>query len=115
MSLLTKSVPIVTLADGTDLSTVRLGPCVLRMIRFELGTLSTPDITITEEPGGKTLLGVLAVAADTDYVPTVLGQDSAGADIVDVGLPTLVLSRIQVAVAGGGDTKTGRLIFFYEH
>ena len=115
MSLLTRSVPITTAADGTDLTTIRLGPCVIRMIRLELGTLDTPDITITEEDGGKMLLGVAAVAADADYYPTVLGQDNAGADVLGAAVPVPVLDRIEVATVGGGDTFTGRLIFFYEH
>ena len=115
MSLLVRSVPIVTAADGTDLTTIRLGPCVLRLIRFELGTLSTPDITITEEDGGKVLLDVAAVAADTDWIPAVLVQDNAGADIAGAATPVPVLDRIQIATAGGGATLSGRLIFFYEH
>ncbi len=115
MSLLTKSVPIVTAADGTDLTTVRLGPCRLHMIRFELGTLSTPDIAITEQPGNKTLLSVAAVAASKDYLPTMLGQTTGGVDVAGAGLPMPVLDRIQIAIAGGGDTLTGRLIFLYEH
>jgi hypothetical protein len=115
MSLLTRSVPITTAADGTDLTTVRLGPCVLRLIRLELGTLSTPDIVITEEPGAKTVLDVAAVAADGDYSPTMLGQTTGGVDVPGAALPMPVLDRLQVATAGGGDTKTGRLIFLYEH
>jgi len=115
VSLLVRSVPIVTAADGTDLTTIRLGPCVLRLIRFELGTLSTPDITITEEDGGKTILSVAAVAADKDYMPTMLGQTTGGVDVVGAGVPMPVLDRLQIVVAGGGDTLSGRLIFFYEH
>jgi hypothetical protein len=115
MSLLTKSVPITTAADGSDLTTVRLGACILRLIRLELGTLSTPDILITEQPGNKTLLSVAAVAADKDYTPTMLGQTTGGVDVVGAALPMPVLDRIQIAIAGGGSVLTGRLIFFYEH
>jgi hypothetical protein len=115
VSLLSRSVPIITAADGSDLTTVRLGPCVLRLIRFELGTLSTPDITITEQPGNKTLLSVAGVATDKDYLPTMLGQTTGGVDVVGAALPMPVLDRLQIATSGAGDTKTGRFIFFYEH
>lgn len=117
MSLLTYSVPIVTAADGSDQTTVRLGPCLIHLVRLELGTLSTPDITITEQPGNKTLLSVTAVAADTDWLPSDLASTAAagGADVAGAALPVPVLDRIQINVTGGGNTLTGRLIFLYQH
>jgi len=114
MSLLTKSVPINTVADGSDLVTVRLGACVLRAVRVELGTLSTPDIAITEQPGNTSILSVSGVAADGTYYPSVLADNASGVDVVGAAWPVPVLDRIQVAIAGGGDTTSGRLIFLYE-
>lgn len=115
MSLLTHRVPINVAADGTHMDTVRLGPCVLRMIRVELGTLSTPDFTITEQPNNKTILGVSALATDKDYLPTILGSNTAGADVVGAALPTTILGRIQIATAGAGVSTSGEITFFYEH
>jgi hypothetical protein len=115
VSLLVRTVPINVAADGTDLTTVRLGPCVLRMIRVELGTLSTPDITITEQPNNKTILGVSALATDKDYLPTILGAGSNGADVAGAALPAPILGRLQIAIAGAGVSTSGEITLFYEH
>jgi hypothetical protein len=115
VSLLVRSVPINVAADGTDLTTVRLGPCVLRMIRVELGTLSTPDITITEQPINKTILGVAGLATDKDYLPTILGGDASGVDVGGAGLSVPVLGRLQIDTAGAGVSTSGEITFFYEH
>lgn len=128
MSLLVKKVPLITNGDGDATATVRLGPCVLRMVRLKVGTLTTPDVTITAEPVGTTLLDVSAVAADTDYTLAGKVQDSTGADVASGPIPdgnggvtvnawssVPVLDRLQVVVAGGGANKTGELTFLYEH
>lgn len=114
MSLLTESIPIETASDGTDLSTFRAGGILLHAIRLELGTLSTPDFTITEQPNGDSILAVAAVAADKTWYPSVLDDDAAGADVAGSARPYPVYDRIQIATAGGGANKTGRLILLYE-
>jgi hypothetical protein len=114
MSLLTRRVPINVAADGSDLTTVRLGACILRMIRVELGTLSTPDFAITEQPNNKSLLAVSGVAADKDYYPAVLASSAVGADIAGAGVATPVIGRIQIATSGAGISTTGEITFLYE-
>jgi hypothetical protein len=113
MSLAIKSVPIITDGTGAASATVR-GVCVVRCIDFELGTLSTPDIDITDDPVGTVMLSVDGVNADTRYVPTILGTDDAGADVAGAALPFPVMSRIQIDITGGGASKAGRLVFLYE-
>ena len=114
MSLLVEQVPITTLPNGTDLSTVRAGGCIVRAIRVLVGTLSMPDITITEQPSNTTILAVTGLAADASYVPLMVGQDHAGADITGSAVPIPVVDRIQIAIAGGGDTKTGQVSLLLE-
>ena len=114
MSLAVKSVPIVTDGAGAASVTVRAGGLVLRAVRLELGTLSTPDITLTEEPGSTAILAVTGVAADTTWYPTVLGDNGSGVDVTGAALPIPVYDRILVVVAGGGATTTGRLVLMYE-
>ena len=113
MSLATKSVPIVTDGTGVASATVR-GVCVVRCIDFELGTLSTPDIDIIDAPVGTVMLSVDGVATDKRYIPTILGTDTAGANVAGAALPFPVMGRIQIDVTGGGASKTGRLVFLYE-
>lgn len=114
MSIDIESVPVTTLADGTDLSTLRAGGFILHGIRIELGTLDTPDITITEEPIGTTILAVTGLAADGDYTPLVEGHDDAGDAIVGSAAPVNVYGRLEIATSGGGDTKTGVVRFLVE-
>lgn len=115
MTLLVRTVPINVAADGTDLTTVRLGPSVLRMIRVELGTLSTPDITITEQDNNKNILTVAALATDKDYFPSVLASNTSGVDVVGAGLGTPILGRLEIAIAGAGVSTSGEITFLYEH
>lgn len=114
MSILIKSVPIVTAADGSASVDVRAGGLILRAVRVEVGTLSTPDFAITEQPGNTAILSVAAVAADTTYYPSVLSDNASGVDVVGAGVPIPVFDRIQILVSGAGDTKTGRVILLYE-
>jgi hypothetical protein len=115
VSLLTQVVPINVAADGSDLTTVRLGPCVLRMIRIEKGTLDTPDITITEQPINKSVLALTGLAADKDVIPTMLGGNGTGVDVVGAALPMPILERLQIVVAGAGVSTSGQITFLYEH
>lgn len=114
MSILTKSVPIITAADGSASVDVRAGGLVLHAVRVEVGTLSTPDITLKEQPANTTILAVTGVAADTTYYPSVLSDNASGVDVVGAAVPVPVYDRIEITVAGGGDTLTGRLILLYE-
>jgi hypothetical protein len=108
-----RSVPIVTAAGGTFSATVR-GVTILRRIDLELGTLSTPDIDITDEDSGVVVLSVNGVNADTQYFPTILGTDDAGADVTGAALPFPVMGRLQIEVTGGGNVTSGRLLILYE-
>jgi hypothetical protein len=114
MSIQVKSVPIVTDGSGDALNTVRAGGVILRQIRIELGTLTTPDITITEEPEGTSILALTGLNADKTVTPLVVGQDDAGEDIVGSAAALPVYSRIQIQTAGGGNAKTGRVVFLLE-
>lgn len=109
-ALVTQSVPLTTASDGTAARDVRMGSCQLLAVKVELGDLSTPDITLTDEPTGTELLAVTGVAADTLYTLAAAVQGSDGEDVSGAYAPPMVLGRIHVAVAGGGDTKTGRLV-----
>ncbi len=114
MSLAVQSVPILTNGSGVDASTIRAGGAVIRRIVIEVGTLSTPDIAITDEPSGVSILAVAGLTDDASYVPLQVGQDDAGADISGSAVPVPVIERIQIATSGGGATKAGRVLFLLE-
>lgn len=113
MSFIEQSVPIVTDGTGVASADVRIGGGILHCVALELGTLSTPDIALTDEPAGIALLTVAGVAADTRWNLGTLAQKPDGTNSTTyVRVP--VMGRIHVAVTGGGNVKTGRLVFLIE-
>jgi hypothetical protein len=87
---------------------------VVRGISVEIGTLTTPDIAITDDTWGTSLLSVTGLAADAVYRPSAPLQAAAGTDIADSSAPATVMGRIKVAVSGGGSQKTGRIHLLLE-
>lgn len=114
MSLLSQSVPLNTDNAGAVTRDVRVAPGRLHAVVVELGTLETPDITLTDEPAGVTLLGVTGVATDKRYLLVAQAQGSAGTNTSGAFVTPSVFGRIHVVVAGGGDTKTGRIVLLVE-
>jgi hypothetical protein len=114
VSVLTKRVPIVTNGSGVSAASVRLGAARLLAIDVALGTLSTPDITITEQPANVVVMAVAGLAASTRYNPSVALTGDDGAAVAGAFGPYVALGRLDVAIAGGGATKIGELTFTYE-
>lgn len=115
MSLITYRLPIVTNSSGVASATVRAAGCRLVAVEVTLGSLSTPDIELTDEPSGRSLLAVAGLAADAFYQPAAQMADPAdGTDLSGAfGVPT-VTGRIEVAITGGGDTTTGEITVVIE-
>jgi hypothetical protein len=81
----------------------------LLAVDVDLGDLVTPDITITDEPAGTTLLAVSSPSDGDRFRPTVVAQDDSGADIVGSYVPAEVLGSVKVVIASGGANKTGTI------
>lgn len=109
-TLITQSVPLTTDASGVCVRDVRFGSAQLIAIEVELGSLETPDITITDEPSGRSLLAKTGLAADAHYVMSAQQQKADGTNLTGAFGPPVITGRVHVAIAGGGDTKTGRLV-----
>jgi len=112
MSIVIRRVPILTDSSGDDVSTVLIKGRLAK-VTLELGSLTTPDLTITDEPAGTTLLADAGVASDTDYYPSVVMCDDAGAPVAGFSEP-IVFGRLQVTIAGGGATKAGAVALAIE-
>lgn len=109
-----RSVPITTDGTGVASATVRAGGCKLLAVEVELGTLSTPDILITDEDSGRELVNKAGLATDAHYTLGIQLQDTDGTDLTGAfGVP-IVTGRIEIAVTGGGATKTGRVVLVTE-
>lgn len=95
--------------DGAGAATVQTNFYgELIAIDLTLGTLSTPDIAITEEPAGTEILTVAGVAADTRYYPSAEAAGTDGAGLTEYA-HVVVLGKLQVAVTGGGANKSGEI------
>jgi hypothetical protein len=106
-------VPIKTAADGTFTTDVRMYG-VIEAIAVRLGSLDTPDITVTDGLTGGAILAVTGVAADARYHPRVKVQTSVGADADPVVLDKPAVTGIcRVAVAGGGNAKSGVVVVLF--
>jgi len=79
----------------------------LRAVRVELGTLSTPDFVIKDQPADVNLLTVAGVASDTTYYPQVATNDPADGTAGDAFTSPVVFGKIVITVAGGGASKSG--------
>jgi hypothetical protein len=116
VSILTRTVPLRTNGDGDASATVRAGGCRLLAVDFSLGTMAAADLTITDEPSGRQLLAVPDIEADAFYQPMVIGQNTDGSDVSSLGghVIPVVLGRIEIAIANGGDTLTGEVTLVLE-
>lgn len=95
---------------------------VIHGIEIKIGTLSTPDVAITDDTYSKTILSVTGVAADTRYTPSVNLQTSAGAsaDVSDesgvnvqaLG-PAICMGDLKIAVTGAGNGTSGEVVILY--
>lgn len=92
---------------------------VIYGIELVIGTLSTPDIDVTDSKYSKTLLSVDGVAADTMYTPSEFLQaaDATTAALVGTGMkaaaPAAIMGTLSVAVTGGGANTRGTVYILY--
>lgn len=115
MSIIARAVPLLTDGSGVASATVRAGGCRLLGVSLELGTLDTPNVAITDEPNGTELLSLAAAAADGVFQPMVAASDPAdGTALTGAFAAPAVFGRIEVAVTGGGASKTGEITLLLE-
>lgn len=75
----------------------------------DTGDLSTPDLDITDEPTGTSLLHSAAMAGDAIYYPQVASTDITDGTAGDGFVSPAVFGHLKVVIAGGGDTNTGTI------
>jgi len=119
VTLLAKTVPITTDAEGNRTITVRAGGCRLHAVDIgDLGDLEAFDLTITEQPQDISLLALTGINATARHHIGVPMSATDGTSLVVEGVgsyaPPVVLSRIQIVVANGGDSKSGEITLLLE-
>ncbi len=109
----TKYVRLTTNAAGAASVDIRLTGQILA-VAFDIGDLSTPDLSVTDVTTGDIVVAETGLAADKNYYPRRLVQlATTGADIAATYEQPTVIGTLRAAVAGGGDTKTGYLRVAY--
>lgn len=82
-------------------------------VKFDAGDLSTPDLDITDEPDGTNLLSINSAATAIYYLQAQTA-DPADGTAGDTYVSPVVFGHVEVAITGGGDTKTGYVWLFFK-
>lgn len=118
MAIRTKQINILTDGAGAFSVTVT-APGLIRAIGLDVGTLSTPDIDVTDAITGESALSVDGVAADAVWHPKVLAKSPAGVALDVEGLVAYespaILRTATIALTGAGNGTTGVLYLFLEN
>lgn len=107
--------------DGSGNFSVAVGGITGRVsaIAVVKGTLSTPDIAITDTITADPILTVAGVAADTRYQPKVIASDPADGSALDTAGDVAyeapaVIRGVTIAVTGAGVATSGTLYLVIE-
>lgn len=115
MSVLEYRIPIIPNGDGEASGTVRAAGAKLLGVQVEMGTISSMDVAITDEPSGRSLLALSGQSADAQFQPAQQLADPAdGTDLTGAfGVPT-VFGRLEVAVTNGDEAAQGEITIVVE-
>jgi hypothetical protein len=114
-----KTVSIRTAADGSY-TWSRSFRGTIRAIEIQLGDLSTPDIAITDDTYSTNILTLTGISASAVHRPSAFleAADGTTAALVGTGMKGAtaisIMGVLKVAVTGGGDTKSGKVIILYD-
>jgi hypothetical protein len=114
MAMHSKAYSITTAADGSATLSITQFYGVIEAIAVRLGSLDTPDVTITDGLSAGSVLAVSGLATDKRYHPRVLAQDDSGANITDNYTRPAISGQLKIVIAGGGNKKTGSVIVVWE-
>lgn len=108
-----KVITINTDGAGDGSAEVRLYGVIVGL-GVRLGTLSTPDVTVTDGLTGAPVYADTGLATDVRVIPRVPVQDEDGNDIADTFDKPVITGLLQITVSGGGSNKTGEVVVVYE-
>lgn len=113
MSVRTKTIRLGPTSSGGAFSISVTLPGKVQAIGLAIGTLSTPDVAITDSLTGAAIFSKAGIASSGRWQPKVVANGTDGAALSTAGdvaydAPAC-LQTLAIAVTGGGDTKTGTL------
>jgi hypothetical protein len=124
MATRTKQVTLGPTDGAGAFSITVTAPGRVMAVGLAIGTLETPDLTITDALTGAAVFAKTGIAASARWTPRVLAQSTAGVDLAAAAGPPAIdnvygspsiLRTVTAVVAGGGDTKTGTLYLLMEN
>ncbi|MDP8238349.1 MAG: hypothetical protein P9X24_04610 [Candidatus Hatepunaea meridiana] len=86
-------------------------------IWLDIGTLSSPDIDISDTTSGELCLTVDAVGSDTMWHPKILCTNNAAGALTATGntLQNYYIGNCTVAITGAGDNNTGEIYIYVKN
>ena len=110
----TRQLTMTTNAAGAYSADIKT-PGKIYAVSLVLGDLSTPDLSCTDLLTGEVILAKTGIAATTRFQPQVVNNlNSDGSALASPNYDEPVcLGTMHVAIAGGGDKKTGTLYVTY--
>lgn len=118
MALRTYQVAIVTDGAGAFAQTIT-APGKTVAVGLVIGSLSTPDVTLTDFLTGGAIFAKAGIASSGIWQPKVVAVSVAAAALNTAGDVAYdspaCLRSLRVVVAGGGDTKSGTLYVLVEN
>lgn len=108
MSFGIRRIAVTTDASGDFTASYHLYG-TLHGVNVELGDLSTPDITISDDVRAVEVLAVTGLAADEFYQLSAQMQGDDGADLTGAFGAPAIMGSLLVEVAGGGNAKSGTI------
>jgi hypothetical protein len=103
-----KIITVLTDADGEFTYERRLAG-VVKAIAIDVGTLTTPDIVISDGVWDTEILTVAGLAADAVYHPLAPGHDTDGEVLGDTLVEPAIFGSLKIEVTGGGANFTGTI------
>ncbi len=113
-----KTISILTNSSGAY-TWQRYFTGVIDAIEVDIGTLSTPDVAITDDTHTISILSVAGVAATTVYYPSAFLEAADGTSAALVGTAMKgatsrpFIGVLKIAVTGAGDTLKGHIRILY--
>lgn len=118
MALRTYQVALLTDGAGAQSKAIT-APGKIVAVGLVIGSLSTPDVTLTDDLTGGAIFAKASIASSGIWQPKVVAVSVAAAALNTAGDVAYdspaCLRALRIVVAGGGDTKAGTLYVLVEN
>lgn len=97
---------IVTTDNAGDFTWERETFATVHAVSIDLGTLESPDVTVSDGVNDFDILTVTSVSSDAVYQPT--------SPLMEGTFPAVVMGSLKLTIENGGAMKSGRVTFLLQ-